>query len=188
MATKKFQANVTASGGLGISTLRMFVDYDDTKPFADFLKDVMTSTLMCGYTAILHYNNYLSYAVAAYHGGSEALAKAIMSKVIEYDKTERCLDGLRSVNRAEKEGDKERIDYRVRDYKDNYNVTLEYNEYKKEWQANGCVGYDYYSRNSRELYLWFDGMKTALYHLGFDPEEKETTHRICENLGMYRVQ
>ena len=182
MAIKNFQVNVTANGGLGINTLKMFVDYDDTKPFADFLRDVTRTACVRGYTAILHYNNYLSYAVAAYHGGSESLAKAIMDKVTEWDETNRCLDALKEVGTA----DESEREYYVAKHKEN-GVDLEQTSIGT-WVANGCANNGYYKGRRMELYYWFDGMKTALYHLGLDPEERGTTRRICENLGMYRVQ
>lgn len=139
---------------------------------------------MSGYTSILHYNKYLSYAVAAYYGGSEPLAKAIMKQVIEYDHCSRCLDALYDVEKAENDDNRE---FYVRYNKERYLVTLEQSKLGK-WFADGCADKEYYEKEKLSLYQWFDGMRTALEILGFDPEEKETTHKICENLGLYRVE
>ena len=149
-----------------------------------FMQAVRDRTFLSGYTAVLHYDDELNYAAVCVK--NKRLFETILSQYADLQWYEKRHKYLEKVVKAEKEQDQDWVDFYIREAKNRDNIELRYAERLNCWLADNWAK-DRLWQERCGIKTWMDGVKTVLEGLGYDPEDNESKRRICENLGLYRV-
>ena len=154
-----------SSGAWGIQSIHFFIDLgnpsskEGCKTLEELRKEIMSRTLQCGYTAILHYSKIDDYesAVTFLRLDSQPLAD-------EYIKH---LDTIASCKKELKERAEELAEHEKK-----------YPQYSRKAFLEGLV-------KESELFMRFT--KKAYELIGLDVNDSATKQRVLTNLGFYRT-
>ena len=180
----KINLDVVATGGFGIATLPIEVEYNGDP--VQFHKDIVVNAATRGYTAILNYKGHFEALMKwVDHIGAFEM---VLEKILKTQCYEPLLKAVRHIKTLPSE------------MKDEYIAECE----KKGialWEYNGkwLVGYNDDEMVSArrcgweenllctewcKAYWWLDGFTKAMDFAGLDGSGAEKTRNICHNLGI----
>lgn len=180
----KINLDVVATGGFGIATLPIEVEYNGDP--VQFHKDIVVNAATQGYTAILNYKGYFEALMKwVDHIG---VFEMVLEKILKTQCYEPLLEAVRHIKTLPSE------------MKEKYIAECE----KKGialWEYNGkwLVGYNDDEMVSArrcgweenllctewcKAYWWLDGFTKAMDFAGLDGSGAEKTRNICHNLGI----
>lgn len=149
----------------------------------EFQQSVLTGVLRCGYTSISKYKGVMKFAIAV--RDNRGMFEAILDKIHRLDLMQADLDALSRVSGIEATHDAEKLDACVREYAEK-GIELEKNGDGKWFIRPYLGGEGDYTTPMANIRTWLSAVGDALELLGYDPDNKAGTRRMCENIGMYR--
>ena len=182
LQNRTIEVQVTASNGWNIATLHHKIEYTgDPETFIQAIRD---RTFICGYTAVLHYDDELNYARICVE--NKPLFEAILSQYADLQWYKKRYDELRYIVKGAENHDQDWVERHIRYALQDESIEIRYNERSNCWMADNWSE-DRLWQEMHHIKTWMDGVKTVLEGLGCDPEDNEKKRRICENMGLYRV-
>ena len=167
----KFSVKALCSGGLGMNTIMMYVDYDSEQPTDKFFEDCRNAMFRAGYTSILHWKSIDDCEYAKIIFDMEA-CEPFARKVLEL--------------LAKRQWFIKRIDW-IEQAKDGKKIEDVWCNGKGEWMAKGGWSEDGLKREKRSIESTISSYKECLSLLGVDVDDRESMKNILINLGFYRV-
>lgn len=167
----KFSVKALCSGGLGMNTIMMYVDYDSEQPIDKFFDDCRSAMFRTGYTSILHWKSIddCEYAKIIFNMES---CEPFVRKVLELlEKRQWSTTRLGWIEQA----------------KNGKEIEGVFRNGMGEWRVNGGWDEDSLKRNIRSVESTLGSYKECLSLLGVDVDDRESMKRILTNLGFYRV-
>ena len=163
----KHTVHVTVSGTwFGIQSLQITVDfgYHEKVDISELQKTIMQECAMRGYTAVLGYKKIDDEADAAMIFNRALADKPLLAREVvrHLDHIASCVNEIADMERRIEEGDPWAVEH-----------------------GKDRIAFLKSAKREHQQFIW--NAHKALELIGVDVDDRDTTRRICTNLGLYRT-